>query len=118
MNSVDHFSPSPRNQLAHPPFYLSQGPFDYLRMAHPPSYPPSICDMKTKSTLLGAVLLAIFLQTAHAQGLTQLPLDQPMSILEGKAFLDLPARAVNITQVPDVQSPLYHEHGHTVIRLI
>ena len=41
-----------------------------------------------------------------------------MSILEGKAFLDLPAGAVNIGQVLDVQSPLYHEHDHTVIRLV
>jgi hypothetical protein len=74
--------------------------------------------MKTKNTLFLTLLLAIFLQTASAQDLDQLPLDQPMSILEGKAFLDLPAGAVNIGQVPDPQSPLYHEHGYTVIRLV
>lgn len=87
-------------------------------MVHLPSYPPSICDMKTQHTLFLTVLLAIFLQRAHAQGLDKIPLDQPMSILEGKAFLDLPAGAVNITQVPDVQSPLYHEHYYTVIHLM
>lgn len=58
--------------------------------------------MKTKNTLFLTVLLAIFLQTASAQDLAQVPLDQPMSILEGKAFLDLPAGAANIGQVPDL----------------